>query len=100
MAEQHSKEIKLLHQQYQKQADMKDKDLEQYAYRVKALTTAKQKEMDMLRKETMEKMEHTVEGYEVSLSPLLAYSLLFAQASFLPWAPISFLLGFASITPS
>lgn len=58
-----------MHEQYQKVVDNKDKELEDYAYRVKALAATKQKELEVTRAEAKEKivnLEHRIEGYEVS----------------------------------
>ncbi|KAG0743108.1 hypothetical protein G6F22_004591 [Rhizopus arrhizus] len=55
VAEQHRKEISVMHDQYQSAIDTKNKELEDYAYRLKALVASKQKE---------------IEGYEIKLKEL------------------------------
>lgn len=69
IAEQHKKEIQAMHEQYQHTIDAKNKELEDYAYRVKALVASKQKELEKLqieKKMEEEKYDREVEGYEVS----------------------------------
>lgn len=69
IAEQHRKELKTMHEQYQMVVDTKDRELEDYAYRVKALVAAKQKDIEKLQIETnntIDKYERDIEGYEVS----------------------------------
>lgn len=69
IAEQHRKEINTMHKQYQQVVDTKDRELEDYAYRVKALVASKQKEVEKLHTETnatIDKYERDIEGYEVS----------------------------------
>lgn len=72
IAEQHRQELKTMHQQYQTVVDAKDRELEDYAYRVKALVAAKQKDIEKLQVETnntIDKYERDIEGYEVSFPP-------------------------------
>lgn len=67
--EQHKKELHILHQQYQKLVDLKDHELEEYAYRVKTITAGKVKEMEELRTEHRQKIkdyETKIEDYQVS----------------------------------
>ncbi|CAO3593513.1 unnamed protein product [Absidia cylindrospora] len=67
VAQQHKKEVQLLHDQYQQLVDLKDHELEAYAYRVKALHLARQKDLDSCRSESADQMhhlEHQIEGYE------------------------------------
>lgn len=74
IAEQHRKELKTMHEQYQIVVDTKDRELEDYAYRVKALVAAKQKDIEKLQTETnntIDKYERDIEGYEVSLHFIL-----------------------------
>lgn len=69
IAEQHRKEINTMHEQYQIVVDTKDRELEDYAYRVKAIVAAKQKEVEKIQNETnatIDKYERDIEGYEVS----------------------------------
>jgi hypothetical protein len=69
VAQQHKKEVQLLHDQYQQLVDLKDQELEAYAYRVKALHLARQKDLDSCRSESADRMHHLeqqIEGYEVS----------------------------------
>jgi chromosome segregation ATPase len=73
IAEQHRKEINTMHEQYQIVVDTKDSELEDYAYRVKALVAGKQKEVEKLQNETnstIDKYERDIEGYEVSFMSL------------------------------
>ncbi|KAI9334469.1 hypothetical protein BD770DRAFT_451563, partial [Pilaira anomala] len=67
IAEQHRKEITTMHEQYQFVVDTKDRELEDYAYRVKALVASKQKEVEKLHIETntaLDQYERNIEGYE------------------------------------
>ncbi|KAG2209156.1 hypothetical protein INT47_005448, partial [Mucor saturninus] len=67
IAEQHRKEITTMHEQYQAVVDCKDRELEDYAYRVKAIVASKQKEVEKLQVETIstiDKYEKDIEGYE------------------------------------
>ncbi|GAA5798849.1 hypothetical protein HPULCUR_004255 [Helicostylum pulchrum] len=67
IAEQHRKEITTMHHQYQTVVDCKDRELEDYAYRVKALVAAKQKEVEKIHVETtstIDQYERNIEGYE------------------------------------
>lgn len=67
-AEQHKKELQVLHQQYQKMVDLKEHELEEYAYRVKTITAGKMKEMEEVRAEHREKIkdfEAKIEDYQV-----------------------------------
>ncbi|KAI8096072.1 hypothetical protein BDF21DRAFT_458312 [Thamnidium elegans] len=67
IAEQHRKEITTMHQQYQTVVDCKDRELEDYAYRVKALVASKQKEVEKIHVETtstIDQYERNIEGYE------------------------------------
>ncbi|KAG0179660.1 hypothetical protein DFQ28_002649 [Apophysomyces sp. BC1034] len=67
IVQQHKQEVAVMYQQYQDLVDKKDLELEDYAYRVKALSTSKQKEMEQLRIESVEKIEkceQEIEGYE------------------------------------
>lgn len=67
IAEQHRKEIETMHKQYQVVVDTKDQELEDYAYRVKALVASKQKEIEKLNAETnstIDKYERDILGYE------------------------------------
>lgn len=71
IAEQHRKEITTMHEQYQIVVDTKDRELEDYAYRVKALVASKQKEVEKLHVETntaLDQYERNIEGYEVNFS--------------------------------
>ncbi|RCI02131.1 hypothetical protein CU098_000244, partial [Rhizopus stolonifer] len=61
VAEQHKKEISMMHDQYQLAIDTKNKELEDYAYRVKAVVASKQKEVENM--ESKRKAE--IERYEV-----------------------------------
>ncbi|KAI7866590.1 hypothetical protein BDF14DRAFT_1810389 [Spinellus fusiger] len=73
IAQQHTKEINVMHEQYQKLVDIKDQALEDYAYRVRALSASRQKEIDQLREETNEKtarFEYEIEGYESRIKEL------------------------------
>lgn len=57
-----------MHEQYQKVVNAKDRELEDNAYRIKALASVKQNELSFMRKSTnekIEKMEQEIEGYEV-----------------------------------
>lgn len=75
-----------MHEQYQKVVDNKDKDLEDYAYRVKALAATKKKELEMTRAEAKEKMsnlEHRIEGYEVGWIFLFEILFYFLYPSYL-----------------
>ncbi|KAI7907377.1 uncharacterized protein BX663DRAFT_495711 [Cokeromyces recurvatus] len=70
IAEQHRKEIKMMHDQYQIIVNTKNRELEDYAYRIKALVAAKQKEMEKLQIETnhtIDRYEKDIEGYENKL---------------------------------
>jgi hypothetical protein len=85
VAKQHKKEVQLLHDQYQQLVDLKDQELEAYAYRVKSLNVARQKDLESCRADSTERinhMEHQIEGYEVSLSvPLFPIFLFFFLSS-------------------
>ncbi|KAG1222559.1 hypothetical protein G6F35_005222 [Rhizopus arrhizus] len=73
IAEQHKKEMKMMHDQYQLAVDNKNRELEDYAYRVKALVASKQKEtekMDNERREEVERYEKEIEGYEIKMKEL------------------------------
>lgn len=68
VAERHRNEMKKLQEQYQHEVDEKSRELEDYVYRVKALMTAKQKEVEKMRMETnntVDKYEQDIKGYEV-----------------------------------
>ncbi|KAL9546566.1 hypothetical protein MBANPS3_006601 [Mucor bainieri] len=70
IAEQHRQELKTMHEQYQIVVDAKDRELEDYAYRVKALVAAKQKDIEKLQTETnhtIDKYERDIEGYEAKI---------------------------------
>ncbi|ORY99728.1 hypothetical protein BCR42DRAFT_203010 [Absidia repens] len=70
VAQQHKKEVQLLHDQYQQLVDIKDQELEAYAYRVKALHLARQKDLDSCRSESADRMHHLeqqIEGYEATI---------------------------------
>ncbi|GAN10985.1 hypothetical protein MAM1_0442c10536 [Mucor ambiguus] len=70
IAEQHRLELKTMHEQYQRVVDTKDRELEDYAYRVKALVAAKQKDIEKLQVETnntIDKYERDIEGYEAKI---------------------------------
>lgn len=57
-----------MHEQYQKVVNVKDRELEDNAYRIKALASVKQNELTFMRKSTnekIEKLEQEIEGYEV-----------------------------------
>ena len=57
-----------MHEQYQKVVNVKDRELEDNAYRIKALASVKQNELSFMRKSTndkIEKLEQEIEGYEV-----------------------------------
>lgn len=57
-----------MHEQYQKVVNVKDRELEDNAYRIKALASVKQNELTFMRKssnEKIEKLEQEIEGYEV-----------------------------------
>lgn len=57
-----------MHEQYQKVVNVKDRELEDNAYRIKALASVKQNELTFMRKSTNEKierLEQEIEGYEV-----------------------------------
>lgn len=57
-----------MHEQYQKVVNVKDRELEDNAYRIKALASVKQNELTFMRKTTNEKierLEQEIEGYEV-----------------------------------
>lgn len=45
---QHQKEIKVLQTQFQQLLDIKDRELEGFAYRLKTLTTSQQKDMEKI----------------------------------------------------
>ncbi|CAO3677934.1 unnamed protein product [Rhizopus stolonifer] len=66
MAEQHKKEISMMHDQYQLAIDTKNKELEDYAYRVKAVVASKQKEVENM--ESKRKAE--IERYELKTNEL------------------------------
>ncbi|KAI8997499.1 hypothetical protein BDB01DRAFT_771332 [Pilobolus umbonatus] len=70
IAEQHRNEIKMLHDQYQRIVNIKDQELEDYAYRIKALVASKQKDVENIHSVTTEKIdqyEKEIEGYEAKL---------------------------------
>ncbi|CAO3645302.1 unnamed protein product [Mucor fragilis] len=70
IAEQHRQELKTMHEQYQVVVDTKDRELEDYAYRVKALVAAKQKDIEKLQVETnntIDNYERDIEGYEAKI---------------------------------
>lgn len=67
IAEQHRNEIRKMHVQYQVVVDAKNRELEDYAYRVKAIVAAKQKEMEDLEtsnKRTIETLKKRVDDLE------------------------------------
>ncbi|KAI9320076.1 hypothetical protein BX666DRAFT_1919004 [Dichotomocladium elegans] len=70
LAEQHKKEIHLMHAQYQKLVDLKDRELEDYAYRVKVVATTKQEELTRKSTESSGQITHLereIEGYETRI---------------------------------
>ncbi|KAI8330313.1 hypothetical protein BC941DRAFT_475647 [Chlamydoabsidia padenii] len=70
VAKQHKKEVQLLHDQYQQLVDLKDQELEAYAYRVKSINVARQKEIESCRAEFNNRihyLEHQIEGYEATI---------------------------------
>ncbi|CEP10436.1 hypothetical protein [Parasitella parasitica] len=67
ISEQHRKELRTMHEQYQFIVDTKNRELEDYAYRVKALVAAKQKDIERLQMEnnkTIDKYRQYIEEYE------------------------------------
>ncbi|ORX45094.1 hypothetical protein DM01DRAFT_1175434 [Hesseltinella vesiculosa] len=67
IAKQHQREIKLLHDQYQQLVDIKDKELEAYAFRVTSLGIARRNDLETCRSEAdkqVHTLEEKVEGYE------------------------------------
>ncbi|KAI8086789.1 uncharacterized protein BX664DRAFT_336771 [Halteromyces radiatus] len=70
VAQQHKKEVQLLYDQYQQLVDLKDHELEAYAYRVKSLNVARLKELESCRVEASDRinhLEHQIEGYEITI---------------------------------
>jgi chromosome segregation ATPase len=68
IAEKYQQELTTLKDQCQVMVDEKDKALEHYAYRLKALVTSRQQDMEqskMERVERIQKHEKDVEGYKV-----------------------------------
>lgn len=53
---QHQKEINVLQTQFQQLLDLKDRELESFAYRLKTLTTSQQKDIEKLNDENKEKL--------------------------------------------
>lgn len=88
IAEQHRKEIQTMHEQYQKVVDTKDRELEDYAYRVKALVAAKQKDIEKLQIETnntIDRYERDIEGYEVGYITTTTFIGVFLGVCVLKW---------------
>ncbi|KAI9312880.1 hypothetical protein BX666DRAFT_1865513 [Dichotomocladium elegans] len=67
IAEQHRKEIQVIHNQSQKLIDIKEQELGSYAYRVKTIMATKQKEMARAHKQFTEQ----IADYKVWSPPLL-----------------------------
>ncbi|ORE11386.1 hypothetical protein BCV72DRAFT_197768 [Rhizopus microsporus var. microsporus] len=53
---QHQKEIKVLQTQFQQLLDLKDKEIEGFAYRLKTITATQQKDIEKLNEEYKQKM--------------------------------------------
>ncbi|RCI07334.1 hypothetical protein CU098_014019 [Rhizopus stolonifer] len=70
VAEQHRKEIRTMQNQYQMLVDAKDRELEDYAYRIKALVAAKQKaieKMQLENKVSSDRYDREIEEYEAKI---------------------------------
>lgn len=94
-----------MHEQYQKVVNAKDRELEDNAYRIKALASVKQNELSFMRKSTNEKierLEQEIEGYEVRRQYNLFLFIIFSTLHCVLWCiyAVSFLflpsLHFAS----
>lgn len=55
---QHQKEIKVLQTQFQQLLDLKDKELESFAYRLKTVTTAQQKDIEKINEDYKQKLNN------------------------------------------
>jgi hypothetical protein len=53
---QHQKEIKVLQTQFQQLLDLKDKEIESFAYRLKTVTASQQKDIEKLNEDFKQKM--------------------------------------------
>ncbi|KAI9277787.1 hypothetical protein BY458DRAFT_532398 [Sporodiniella umbellata] len=74
LAEQHKKEMRLIHTQYQLEIDNKNQELDNCLYRVKTMAASKQKEHETMENQKKEKTleyEKEVEGYEIKIRKLL-----------------------------
>jgi DNA repair exonuclease SbcCD ATPase subunit len=100
IAEQHRKEISTMHEQYQRVVDTKDRELEDYAYRIKALVAAKQKDIEKLQIETnntIDRYERDIEGYEVGYITTTTFIGVFLGVCVYKWVhPFKFLRGLHS----
>ncbi|KAI8982408.1 hypothetical protein BDF20DRAFT_470788 [Mycotypha africana] len=71
IAEQHRQELQTLHEQYQFMLDAKNRELEKFSYRIKAMEASRHRETEELKVQTdqiVEKLEKDIEGYERKLN--------------------------------
>ncbi|KAI8351199.1 hypothetical protein EDC96DRAFT_448068 [Choanephora cucurbitarum] len=71
VAEQHRKEVRTMQNQYQMLVDAKDREIEDFAYRIKALVAAKQKAIERLQddnKVSSDRYERELQDYETKIS--------------------------------
>ncbi|OBZ90929.1 hypothetical protein A0J61_01027 [Choanephora cucurbitarum] len=71
VAEQHRKEVRTMQNQYQMLVDAKDRELEDFAYRIKALVAAKQKAIERLQddnKVSSDRYERELQDYETKIN--------------------------------